>query len=57
MDLIDHEPNIVYSPLNYCGQWPYYVQSGFHYTLSGGSFSTEFPQKMIVDFVRVYKAR
>lgn len=42
MELLGHEPQKVYGTLHYGGEWPNNVHTGDAYSLSGGSFTTDF---------------
>lgn len=42
IELLGHEPQKVYGTLHYGGEWPNNVHTGDAYSLSGGSFTTDF---------------
>jgi len=42
MELLGHEPNVVYGTLHYGGSWPNNRSSGGSYRLAGGDFSQDF---------------
>lgn len=42
MELLGHEPEKVYGTLHYGGEWPHNVHTGDFYSLSSGTFATDF---------------